>query len=49
MSAYRLYMALGDTQSYRIGAACATCVEDMPQALPLFRCIAGTISLAKAR
>ncbi|MDN7438678.1 hypothetical protein QZM64_05855 [Burkholderia cepacia] len=27
----------------------ATCVEDMPQGLPLFRCIAGTISLAKPR
>lgn len=45
----RLYMALGDTPNYRIGLTCATCVEDMPQALPLFGGIAGTISLAKPR
>ncbi|VWD11875.1 hypothetical protein BLA39750_03284 [Burkholderia lata] len=45
----RLYMALGDTPNYRIGLTCATYVEDMPKALPLFRSIAGTISLAKPR
>jgi len=45
----RLYMALGDTPNYRVSLTCATYVEDMPKALPLFRSIAGTISLAKPR
>ncbi|VWC51197.1 energy transducer TonB [Burkholderia lata] len=45
----RLYMALGDTPNYRVSLTCATYVEDMPTALPLFRRIAGTISVAKPR
>lgn len=45
----RLYMALGDTPNYRISLTCATVVDDMPKALPLFRGIAGTIALVKPR
>ncbi|WP_420212438.1 energy transducer TonB family protein [Burkholderia aenigmatica] len=41
----RLYMALGDTPSYRISLTCATYVEDMPKALPLFRSIVKTMAL----